>query len=223
MTAPPGHGRRSTRSAASPTRRHARPSRPGWHARSRCPRAPGSAIGDRRQPIEVLAVTDIGDQTRPRPALRDRQIGHRRLDDGVAAAAAQLGPIWCITLRRGGNLSKISVTSSPSLAKRAAAARAEEDQVRFLRAANDRERPSRRLAPFARALIRGTPRYRRCACRFVSSKSSSINSSRAIERQRSKGGPREYSYEGSLTCTGKGGSATSQVTVYVRPNFRSLE
>ena len=45
-----------------------------------------------RQPIEIFVDHDIGDQTRPRPPLLDRQIGHRRLHDALAAAAAELGP-----------------------------------------------------------------------------------------------------------------------------------
>ena len=45
-----------------------------------------------RQPVEVFADHDVGDQARTRPALFDRQIGRRRLHDMLAAPATQLWP-----------------------------------------------------------------------------------------------------------------------------------
>jgi hypothetical protein len=80
----------------------------------------------KRQPVEVFADHDIGNQARTRPALLDRKIGCRCLHDALAAAAAELGPNMADhprlregrLLRRAGIFSKTSVTSSPSLLKR---------------------------------------------------------------------------------------------------------
>jgi len=74
-----------------------------------------------RQPVEVFADHDIGDQARTRPALLDRQLGRWCLHDALAASAAELRPNMADhpeASRRAGIFSKTSVTSSPSLVKR---------------------------------------------------------------------------------------------------------
>jgi hypothetical protein len=52
----------------------------------------GSKLTVERQPVEVFADHDIGDQARTRPALLDRKIGRWRLHDALAASAAELWP-----------------------------------------------------------------------------------------------------------------------------------
>src|SRR5215472_483264 len=113
----------------------------------------------KRQPVEIFADYDIGDQTRTRPALLDRQIGHWGLHDALAAAAAELWPDMADHFEASGDLlqdlghvlAKFTETST-------AAARA--DRTRIMDDLLARQMigqwPPYRLAPFAAQLIGDT-------------------------------------------------------------------
>ena len=97
--APPSPGGRSARPAAPPTRRHSRPSRPAWRARSRRLAQEDRRLAVKRQPIEILANHHIGDKAGTRLTLLDRQVGRRCLP---------------ISVRRPGNSASVGYGGSTS-------------------------------------------------------------------------------------------------------------
>ena len=123
-----------------------------------------------RQPVEIFVDHDIGDEARPRPPLLDRQIGHRRLHNALAAAAAELGPNMADHFEAGRDLLQDLGHVRAEFAKPGAAA-ARADRPRIMHDLLARQMigqwPPHRLAPFARWLIRGTLCRRRGACRFA--------------------------------------------------------
>ena len=117
-----------------------------------------------RQPVEVFADHDIGDQARTWPALFDRQIGGGRLHDALAAAAAELGPNMADHLEPGRDLLQDLSDVLAELAEPGAAA-ARADRTRIMHDLLARQMigqwPAYRLTPLAARLIGGTL-YRRC-------------------------------------------------------------
>ena len=124
----------------------------------------------KRQPVEVFADHDIGDQARTRPPLRDWQIGRRGLHDALAAPAAELRSNVadhfeaCRDLLQdlGHVFAELGKTGAP-------AAWADRTWIMHDLLARQMigQRPAYRLAPFAMRLIGETKGRWRWPCRFA--------------------------------------------------------